>query len=151
MSGKPPPQPPLLGPAQAQTLLDQVIYEQVLECIDLDALCRLEQSSSSVMASAANSSTIRGTSFAPLAMMAGELEGVGPDKAGDMATAMLDRALLRLPADVRSYLRLAGLLSSASGCALCDEETRPGAPAPARPSPVRPRADRGAGDEAGRA
>jgi hypothetical protein len=115
MSGKPPPQPPQLGPAQAQTLLDQVIYEQVIECIDLDALCRLEQS---------------------LAMMAGELEGVGPDKAGDMATAMLDRALLRLPADLRSYLRLAGLLST-SGCELCDAEMRPSAPVPARPSPVR--------------
>lgn len=45
-----------------------------------------------------------------------------------MATAMLDRALSRVPADVRSYLRLAGLLS-ASGCALSDEET--GAPAKA--------------------
>ena len=115
MSGKPPPQPPLLGPAQAQTLLDQVVYEQVIECIDLDALGRLEQS---------------------LLMMVADLEGVPDDKAGEIATAMLDRALARVPADVRSYLRLAGLLS-ASGCALCDEET--GAPAPARPSPVRPK------------
>ena len=114
MSGKPPPQLPL-GPAQAQTLLDQVIYEQVIECIDLDALCQLEQS---------------------LAMMAGELEGVGPDKAGEMATAMLDRALQRLPADVRGYLRLAGLLST-SGCELCDEETRPANQPPARPRPTR--------------
>jgi hypothetical protein len=68
--------------------------------------------------------------------MAGELEGVGPDKAGTMATTMLDRALLRVPADVRSYLRLAGLLS-ADDCALCDEEARPGFPKPARHPPTR--------------
>jgi hypothetical protein len=35
---------PLFTPAQAAALLDQVICEQVLECIDLDALHRPEQS-----------------------------------------------------------------------------------------------------------
>jgi hypothetical protein len=36
--------PPPLGAGQVADLLDHVIYEQVLMCIDLDALYDLEQS-----------------------------------------------------------------------------------------------------------
>jgi hypothetical protein len=76
--------PPLLTPAQASTLLDQVLYEQVLECIDLDALYRVEQS---------------------LVMLVGELDGMDEARIAATATAMLDRALLRLPENMRGYLR----------------------------------------------
>ena len=46
MTGEPHPAgpTPLLAPHQAAVLLDQVIYEQVLACIDLEALYQLEQS-----------------------------------------------------------------------------------------------------------
>jgi hypothetical protein len=93
---------PLFTPAQAQVLLDQVIYEQVLECVDVDALVRLEQS---------------------LALMADELDGVGYDRACELARSMLDRAILRLPDDVRRYLRAAVLLSFDS-CELREDEAR---------------------------
>lgn len=92
---------PLVTPAQAAVLLDQVIYEQVLECVDVDALVELEHS---------------------LTMMVEELDGVDPDRACELAARMLDRAILRLPDDIRRYLRAAVLLSS--GCELCDEEAR---------------------------
>jgi hypothetical protein len=108
MSGKL--HPPLLTPVQAHTLLDQVIYEQVLECIDLDALYRLEQS---------------------LTMMIGEIDGVSGDHTSAMVTAMLDRALRRIPADVRSYLEAASW--PFDGCELCDDER----PAPANQAPGR--------------
>ena len=77
-----PPSPPPLGASQVADLLDHVIYEQVLACVDLDALHDLEQS---------------------LTMLVGDVDGVSPDHAADLAKAMLDRALLRLPADMRRY------------------------------------------------
>lgn len=107
--------PPLLTPAQAAGLLDQVVYEQVLECIDLDALYRLEQS---------------------LTMLVGEIEGIPDDRICDLATAMLDRALLRLPDDVRRYLRAADW-PPGGDCELCEEERRSGPQASARHSPSR--------------
>ena len=109
--------PPLLNPAQAASLLDQVVYEQVLECIDLDALYRLEQS---------------------LTMLVGEVDGVSADRIGELATALLDRALLRLPEDVRRYLRAADWPPD-GGCALCKEaeEAPPGNQVPARRAPSR--------------
>lgn len=100
----------LLAPQQAAVLLDQVIYEQVLECVDLDALYRLEQS---------------------LTMMVADYDR---DRAGEVAQAIIDRALLRLPDDVRSYLHaIAG--PPFDGCELCDEEPRPAARA-SKPRPV---------------
>jgi hypothetical protein len=75
-----------LSASQVTDLLDHVIYEQVLACVDLDALHDLEQS---------------------LTMLAGDVDGVAPDHAADLAKAMLDRALLRLPDDMRRYLRAA--------------------------------------------
>jgi hypothetical protein len=90
---------PLLAPHQAAVLLDQVIYEQVLECVDLDALYRLEQS---------------------LTMLVTDFEGDG-DRAADLVTAMLDRALVRIPDDVRHYLHaISGPLFE--GCDLCKDE-----------------------------
>jgi hypothetical protein len=80
----PPPSP--LTASQVADLLDHVVYEQVLMCIDLDALHDLEQS---------------------LTMLAGDIDGVSPDHAADLAKAMLDRALRRLPDDMRRYLRAA--------------------------------------------
>ena len=71
-------------PAQAARLLDEVIYEQVVECIDLDALCRLEHS---------------------LTLLVGELDGISDDRVCETAKAMLNRALRRLPDDVWRYLR----------------------------------------------
>jgi hypothetical protein len=95
-----PPQAPL-GAAQTASLLDHVIYEQVLACIDLDALYHLEQS---------------------LTMLAGDLDGVSADAAAELAKAMLDRALLHLPDDMRRYLRAARW--PFEGCELCEEEAR---------------------------
>ncbi len=86
MTPKPPspPPPPPLSASQFADLLDHVIYEQVLMCVDLDALHDLEQS---------------------LTMLAGDVDDVSPDHAADLAKAMLDRALLRLPDDMRRYVR----------------------------------------------
>ena len=80
----PSPTPPPLGASQVADLLDHVIYERVVACVDLDALHDLEQW---------------------LTMLAGDLAGVSPDHAADLARAMVDRALLRLPDDMRRYLR----------------------------------------------
>jgi hypothetical protein len=95
----PPGSAPLLAPHQAAVLLDEVIYEQVLACIDLEALYQLEQS---------------------LTMTVADFEG-GGDRAADRARALVDRALLRIPDDVRRYLHAFGHPSFA-GCELCDEE-----------------------------
>lgn len=107
--------PPLVTPAQAASLLDEVIYEQVVECIDLDALYRLEHS---------------------LTLLVGELDGIADDRVCETAKAMLDRALRRLPDDVWRYLR-AGDPPPFEGCPLCEEDPRPGAHAPAPHSPTR--------------
>ena len=98
----PPSQPPALEAGQTASLLDQLVYEQVLACVDLDGLYSLEQS---------------------ITLMAGDLDGVGPDRAADLAKAMLDRALLRLPDDMRRYLRAADFLAC-DGCVLCEAEAR---------------------------
>jgi len=82
--------PPLFTPLQAAALLDQLIYEQVLEAVDLDALYRLEQS---------------------LTMMVGELHGVPFAQATESAQAVLERCLLRLPDDIRRYLRAGPFLA----------------------------------------
>jgi hypothetical protein len=91
----------LLSPTQAQVLLDHVIYEQVLECVDVDALADLERS---------------------LVMMLEELDGIEHERARQLAGSMLDRAVLQLPDDIRRYLRAAAMLSA--DCALCEEEAR---------------------------
>jgi len=109
MSGDP--HPPLIAPHQAAVLLDQVIYEQVLECVDLDAVHRIEQS---------------------LTMIVADFD---PDRAGDLAKAIVDRALLRIPDDVRSYLHAVSG-PPFEGCELCEDEARPREPPPPRPRPA---------------
>jgi hypothetical protein len=93
---------PLLTPTQAAVLLDQVIYEQVLSCIDLDELYRVGHS---------------------LTAMIDELDGIPGDRAGDLARSILDRAILRLPDDLRGYLRVSEL-AARDACFLCEEEAR---------------------------
>ncbi|HEU4732390.1 MAG TPA: hypothetical protein VFT22_31060 [Kofleriaceae bacterium] len=94
-----PPGAPLCSPAQAAILLDEVIYGQVLECVDLGALHRLEQS---------------------LEMTISELEGPDGRPGGELASAMLERAFARLPGE------LSGFLASArwpfADCELCEDD-----------------------------
>ena len=97
-----PPLPPLLTPAQAAVLLDQVIYEQVLECIDLDALYHVAQALDSSL---------------------GEIDGVADAQVAELARSMIDRALLRLPDDLRGYLRITEL-AERDDCILCEAEAR---------------------------
>src|SRR6185295_13866157 len=89
---------------QATELLDHVVYEQVLECIDLDELVQLEQS---------------------LALNATGLPGITHQRGTELAKAMLDRAFHRLPDDIRTYLRAVEALAC-DGCALCEQEARGG-------------------------
>jgi hypothetical protein len=91
---------PLVTPDQATILLDQVIYEQVLEAVDVDALYRLEQT---------------------LIMQISDLDGVSHLRAENVARSMIERALLRLPDDIRRCLSAAAFLEC-DGCELCDEE-----------------------------
>lgn len=99
----PPAEPPALLPAeQATDLLDRVVYEQVLECIDLDELFQLEQS---------------------LAFTASSLPGVSHARSTELAKSLLERAFRRLPDDIRNYLSAVEALAC-NGCELCEEEAR---------------------------
>jgi hypothetical protein len=104
----------LLAPTQVQHLLDQVVYEQVLECIDLDALYKVEQS---------------------LVMHFGELDGVDDDQITEHARLLIDRALLRIPGDLRAYLSAAAW--PLDGCELCEEEARGGSALRGGRAPIR--------------
>jgi hypothetical protein len=94
--------PALLTPVQAAQLLDQVIYEQVLECVDLEALYHVAQS---------------------LDSMIGEVDGIPDEQVGGLARAILDRALHRLPDDLRGYLRVSEW-AARNACVLCEDEAR---------------------------
>ncbi len=100
---------PLFTPPQATALLDQVIYEQVLECVDLDALYHLEQS---------------------LLLMVSDLQAMPHDRATETTQALLDRCLLRLPDDVRRFLSTGpvSMPFAFDDCALCDNLERDHAP-----------------------
>ena len=65
--------PATLPASDATTLLDRLIYEQVVACIDLDELHALEQA---------------------LTLLATELDDIGPDRATDRAAvpALMPRA-----------------------------------------------------------
>ncbi|HET7506291.1 MAG TPA: hypothetical protein VFK02_34970 [Kofleriaceae bacterium] len=123
------PAAPLCSPAQAAVLLDEVIYEQVLECVDLGALHRLEQS---------------------LQMTISELEGPDSDRGTELASAMLERAFARLPGELRGFLAAARW--PFAGCELCeDDDAHEHAPTPAPPPPApASAAPRGSGAERGR-
>lgn len=97
-----PPLPPLLTPVQIAVLLDQVIYDQVVTCIDLDELYRVAQS---------------------LHVMIGALDGVSGARAAELARAVFDRALDRLPDDLRGYLQMTEWAERES-CVLCQAEAR---------------------------
>jgi hypothetical protein len=96
------PAAPLLDTDQASDLLDLVVYEQVLGCIDLDELYHLEQS---------------------LALSATGLPGISHQRGTELAKLMLDRAFRRLPDDIRTYLRAVEALAC-NGCELCEHEAR---------------------------
>ncbi|HEX4417493.1 MAG TPA: hypothetical protein VH165_06310 [Kofleriaceae bacterium] len=81
-------QPPLL-PAQLTELLEQVVYLQVLEHVDLGGLFELEQQ---------------------LTLIAGNLPGISPDQASHTARTLIDHALRRVPDSARNYLRIADCL-----------------------------------------
>jgi hypothetical protein len=95
------PNAPLFTPPQATALLDQILYEQVLECVDLDALYHLEQS---------------------LVLMVAELQDLPHDRATETTQTLLDRCLLRLPDELRGYLRAGPVRFD--GCTLCDDLER---------------------------
>jgi hypothetical protein len=96
-----PPGRPPLSDDEASTLLDGLVYEQVVACVDLDELAALEQT---------------------IVLLAGELDGVDPARAAALATAVVDGALHRLPVDIRRYLDAARSLCE--DCPLCEEEAR---------------------------
>jgi hypothetical protein len=80
-----PASPPLLAPARAARLLDDVIFTRVVELIDLPRLYDLE------------------------ALLALQLEGLGAssDEARATAKAMVDRALMRVARTSRKWTRWA--------------------------------------------
>ncbi|HMG21202.1 MAG TPA: hypothetical protein VK607_07805 [Kofleriaceae bacterium] len=83
----PPPAPAVaLTIDQTTRLLDRMVHDHVMSCIDLDALYRVEQA---------------------LAVFAADLGGIDPARATALAEALVDRSLQRLPADLRSHLRSA--------------------------------------------
>jgi hypothetical protein len=108
---------PLLTPDQAAILLDQVVYEQLLECIDLDEVSRVEQS---------------------LTLLVSELDGMTAERIDELARATLDRALRRLPDQIRRYLR-DGAWPSFAGCESCDDDDRSGRRGAARQPATRTR------------
>jgi len=92
------PSQPLLSPGQAELLLDQVMFEHVAGCVDLDGIYRIEHL---------------------LTAQLTEL-GVAEDQASSTARAVIDRALLRLSGHIREYLNAADW--PRLGCALCESE-----------------------------
>jgi hypothetical protein len=74
----------LLSPGHAADLLDNVVYDQVCELIDLAGLADLEMR---------------------LAIEIGRLGGTSDDEMLDLSRAMIDRALLRLADDEHRYMR----------------------------------------------
>lgn len=72
----------LLSPGHASQLLERVIYEQVRELVDLDALYELELM---------------------IATELGTVDAIGQDEQLDISRAMIDRALIRLAEDDDRY------------------------------------------------
>jgi hypothetical protein len=92
-----PPNGPLLPPAQAARLLDDVIFTRVAELIDLPRLYDLE------------------------AMLALQIENLGVDGAAAPAAAkaMIDRALSRVARTSRKWTRWAPAAPD-DACGICD-------------------------------
>lgn len=93
--------PPLLPPAQADKLLEELVYERVVECIDFDALYQFEQE---------------------LWCALGDL--VAPDEVAEVAAEMVGRALVRTREDERRWITFADSGTSSvldDDCELCRE------------------------------
>lgn len=109
-------QPPVLGPAQIANLLERVVHERVLDAVDLLGVYRLELS---------------------IAAMIGDLDGITEAHAAELAAAMIDRAVQRLPDDLRCIRRDDDWLPDPAGCCfLCRGDERAAA---AEANPDRPR------------
>jgi hypothetical protein len=92
-------QPAVLGPAQIANLLERVVHDRVLDAVDLLGVYRLEIS---------------------IAAMIGELDGIAEAHAAELAAAMIDRAVQRLPDDLRRLRRDDDWLPDPAGsCFLC--------------------------------
>ena len=90
---------PLLAPEQAGKLLEDVLYERVLRCVDLEALFLIE---------------------VDVWVALCECKAAQDDVAGKrMAKAMIDRALRRLPDEARRYSLVAPF---GAECADCEAE-----------------------------
>jgi hypothetical protein len=101
---------PLLTPDQAAALLDHVIFERVVDCIDLDGIAQVERS---------------------LSLMLADIEGVPSPRAGELARAILERAVRRLPDDLLGYADLTNILSLDCELCMAEEEDDRRAPASA--------------------
>jgi hypothetical protein len=93
-----PPSSPLLAPDQASRLLDDVIYERVLGCVDLQALFMVE---------------------VDLWVALSEADVADAESAKRLAKEMIDRALRRLPDEERRY---GAMRPFGHECADCEEE-----------------------------
>jgi hypothetical protein len=89
-----------MSPSRAETLLADVIYERVVECIDLDRLAGLEHE---------------------LAELHAEQPPSDRTASDAWARATIDSALARLPMDPRRYLPF-------GDCGLCAAEAAAHAP-----------------------
>jgi hypothetical protein len=89
---------PLLAPEHASKLLEDVLYERVLGCVDLEALFMIELD---------------------LWVALAERDAADENDAKPIAKAMIDRALLRLPDEERRY---AAIRPFGSECLNCEEE-----------------------------
>jgi hypothetical protein len=89
-----------ISPAMAHKLLERIVYEGVIECIDFDSLARMED------------------------MLAMELCGTSEDdvdKAVAIAKAMIDQAWSEAISDARRYVNIQGH-GDGMDCELCDAE-----------------------------
>jgi len=77
-----------------------VIFERVIDCIDLDGIAEIEQS---------------------LTLMLGDIEGVPCARARELARDILERAVRQLPDDLLDYTSLTNILSL-DRCELCADE-----------------------------
>jgi hypothetical protein len=94
----------LLSPGHAAELLERLIYEQVLETIDLDRLAAIEMQ---------------------LALELGALEAISDAEMVDIAKSMIDRALALIPHDPRRYSKPGRPGEDGMDCELCEAEARP--------------------------
>jgi hypothetical protein len=95
---------PLLAPDKASKLLDDVLYERVLGCIDLQALFMVEVDLWVALSESLGAS---------------DIADADADRAKHIAKQMIDRALRRLPDEERRYgpMRPFGF-----ECADCEDE-----------------------------